>query len=93
MSPDDNATGCIVSDADGLLTLFDADFGMLVIGDGVKILGPNEYGQEILLMAEYLRLKEFKGVFASFFFDIRLIFLSGRYKPLKPSPKTIQTFN
>lgn len=40
--------------------LFDADFGVLVIGEGAKILGPNERGQEILLVAEYLRLKQYK---------------------------------
>jgi hypothetical protein len=42
--------------------LFDADFGILVVGEGAKILGPNQHGQEILIMAEYLRLKEFKFV-------------------------------
>ncbi|KAJ3753797.1 hypothetical protein EV360DRAFT_96883 [Lentinula raphanica] len=52
-------TGYIVSNADDLLGLFDADFGILVIGDGAKILGPNQHGQEILIMAEYLRLKQF----------------------------------
>jgi light-regulated signal transduction histidine kinase (bacteriophytochrome) len=49
----------IVSNADDLLGLFDADFGVLVIGEGAKILGPNERGQEVLLVAEYLRLKRF----------------------------------
>jgi hypothetical protein len=33
---------------------------VLVIGDGAKILGPNENGQDILIIAEYLRLKKFK---------------------------------
>lgn len=60
MTSDNHPTGYIVSNADDLLGLFDADFGMLVIGEGAKILGPNQHGQEILLMAEYLRLKEFK---------------------------------
>jgi len=45
-----------------LLTLFDADCGVLVIGEGAKILGPNEHGQDILLLAEYLRVKQFKRV-------------------------------
>lgn len=49
----------IVSNADDLLGLFDADFGVLVIGEGAKILGPNEHGQEVLVIAEYLRLKHF----------------------------------
>jgi hypothetical protein len=42
-----------------LLSLFDADFGVLVVGEGAKILGPNQHGQEILIIAEYLRLKQF----------------------------------
>ncbi|KAF8319784.1 hypothetical protein DL93DRAFT_120462 [Clavulina sp. PMI_390] len=53
-------TGHIVSNAEDLLGLFDADFGVLVIGEGAKILGPNEKGQEIYLIAEYLRVKQFK---------------------------------
>ncbi len=59
---DSHPTGYIVSNAEDLLGLFDADFGVLVIGEGAKILGPNEHGQEILLVAEYLRLKQFKYV-------------------------------
>ncbi|KAK0464727.1 GAF domain-like protein [Desarmillaria tabescens] len=59
MTSENHPTGYIVSDFDSLLNLFDADFGVLVIGDGAKILGPNEHGQEILIMAEYLRLKQF----------------------------------
>ncbi|KAF8909011.1 hypothetical protein CPB84DRAFT_1813256 [Gymnopilus junonius] len=58
-------TGYIVSNADDLLSLFDADFGILVIGEGAKILGQNEHGQEILIMAEYLRLKQFDTIQAS----------------------------
>ncbi|KLO05580.1 hypothetical protein SCHPADRAFT_946794 [Schizopora paradoxa] len=56
---DSHPTGYIVSNAEDLVGLFDADFGVLVIGEGAKILGPNEHGQEILLVAEYLRLKQF----------------------------------
>ena len=58
-------TGYIVSNADDLLGLFDADFGILVIGEGAKILGSNQNGQEILVMAEYLRLKQFRCVSSS----------------------------
>ncbi|KAJ6447563.1 hypothetical protein C8R45DRAFT_1136801 [Mycena sanguinolenta] len=46
--------------ADDLLGLF--DFGVLVIGAATKMLGPNEHGQEILIMAEYLRLKQFTTI-------------------------------
>lgn len=52
-----------MSNAEDLLSLFDADFGVLVIGDGAKILGPNQHSQEILLVAEYLRLKQFTCVY------------------------------
>lgn len=34
--------------------------GVLVIGEGAKILGPNENVQDILIIAEYLRVKQFK---------------------------------
>lgn len=62
ISSERHPTGYIVSNADDLLGLFDADFGILVIGDGAKILGPNQHGQEILIMAEYLRLKQFNTI-------------------------------
>ncbi|KAK2459669.1 hypothetical protein APHAL10511_008314 [Amanita phalloides] len=55
----------IISNVDDLLSLFDADFGILVISEGAKILGPDKYGQEILIMAEYLRLKQFTSIQAS----------------------------
>jgi light-regulated signal transduction histidine kinase (bacteriophytochrome) len=35
---------------------------VLVIGEGAKILGPNEHGQEVLVIAEYLRLKHFSTI-------------------------------
>ncbi|KAF7365436.1 ATP-binding cassette transporter [Mycena venus] len=62
MASDKHPTGYIVSNADDLLGLFDADFGVLVIGEAAKMLGPNEHGQEILIMAEYLRLKQFTTI-------------------------------
>lgn len=36
--------------------------GILVIGEGAKILGPNRNGQDILIVAEYLRVKQFQFV-------------------------------
>ncbi|TBU22864.1 hypothetical protein BD311DRAFT_675110 [Dichomitus squalens] len=61
--PDDrHPGGYIVSNANDLLSLFDADYGVLVIGEGAKILGPNQHGQEILIVAEYLRLKQFNAL-------------------------------
>ncbi|KIP01296.1 hypothetical protein PHLGIDRAFT_507654 [Phlebiopsis gigantea 11061_1 CR5-6] len=59
MPTDQHPSGYIVSDANDLLGLFDADYGVLVIGEGAKILGPNQHGQEILVVAEYLRMKQF----------------------------------
>ncbi|KAG2010111.1 atypical/HisK protein kinase [Coprinopsis cinerea AmutBmut pab1-1] len=65
ITSEQHPTGYIVSNADDLLGLFDADFGILVIGEGAKILGPNQHGQEILVVAEYLRLKQFDTIQAS----------------------------
>ncbi|OCH91099.1 hypothetical protein OBBRIDRAFT_812319 [Obba rivulosa] len=62
MPSDQHPSGYIVSNADDLLGLFDADYGVLVIGEGAKILGPNLHGQEILIIAEYLRLKQFDTI-------------------------------
>ncbi|KZW02251.1 hypothetical protein EXIGLDRAFT_760088 [Exidia glandulosa HHB12029] len=59
MPTDQNPSGYIISNAEDLLTLFDADFGVLVVGDGAKIMGENVHGQETLILAEYLRLKQF----------------------------------
>lgn len=56
---DQHPTGYIVSNAEDLLSLFDADYGVLVIGEGAKIMGSNDHGQDILLVAEYLRVKQF----------------------------------
>ena len=63
MPSDQHPSGYIISNAADLLELFDADYGVLVIGEGAKILGPNEHGQEILIVAEYLRLKRFTYVY------------------------------
>ncbi|KAH9950617.1 hypothetical protein B0H21DRAFT_686389 [Amylocystis lapponica] len=62
MPSDQHPSGYIVSNADDLLGLFDADYGVLVIGEGAKILGPNQHGQEVLVVAEYLRLKQFNTI-------------------------------
>jgi len=65
MPTDENPTGYIISNAEDLLSLFDADFGVLVVGDGAKIMGENIHGQETLILAEYLRLKQFPHMLAS----------------------------
>lgn len=61
---DQHPTGYIVSNVEDLLSLFDADYGVLVIGEGAKLMGSNDHGQDILLVAEYLRVKQFTYVFS-----------------------------
>ncbi|KAK8845299.1 hypothetical protein IAR55_006012 [Kwoniella newhampshirensis] len=58
-------TGYIVSNADDLLQIFDAESGLLVIGDGCKLLGQNDQGQAMLSIAEYLRIMRFNNLKAS----------------------------
>ncbi|WRT63488.1 uncharacterized protein IL334_000393 [Kwoniella shivajii] len=58
-------TGYIVSNADDLLQIFDAESGLLVIGDGCKLLGQNDQGQAMLAIAEYLRVMRFDNLKAS----------------------------
>ncbi|TYJ55054.1 hypothetical protein B9479_004278 [Cryptococcus floricola] len=55
-------TGYIVSNADDLLQIFDADAGLLVIGDGCKLLGQNGQGHAMLAIAEYLRIMKFGNI-------------------------------
>ena len=65
MPTDRNPAGYIISNAEDLLSLFDADFGVLVVGDGAKIMGENNHGQETFIIAEYLRSKQFPHMLAS----------------------------
>ena len=60
--PDRYSAGHIVSDAEELLGLCGADFGVLVVGDGAKVLGPDTHGQEILVISEYFRRKPYEYV-------------------------------
>ena len=62
---DRNPSGCIISNAEDLLTLFDADFGVIAIGNEAKILGPLSASQEVLAVTEYLRIKKFQHVVTS----------------------------
>ncbi|KAE8227122.1 hypothetical protein CF319_g372 [Tilletia indica] len=62
---DKNPSGYIISNAEDLLTLFDADFGIIAIGVEAKILGPLDASQEVLAITEYLRLKRFDTVVTS----------------------------
>ncbi|EJD54682.1 hypothetical protein AURDEDRAFT_79671 [Auricularia subglabra TFB-10046 SS5] len=58
-------SGYMMSNAEDLLTLFEADYGILIVGDGAKIMGENVCGQELLIVAEYLRLKRYPHMFAT----------------------------
>ena len=60
-----NPSGYIVAKAEDLLTLFDADYGVLSIGDEAKILGALPNSQEALAVLEYLRMKAFTNIKAS----------------------------
>ena len=55
-----SSSGYIVSNADELLGLFDADSGLLVINDGCKLLGQCDQAHTMLAIAEYLRIAKFE---------------------------------
>ena len=74
-----NPSGYITASSDDLLTLFDADYGLLSIRDETKILGKLEQTQEALAMLEYLRLRKITSVTNSV--DIRIDFPDLRYPP------------
>ncbi|KAK0541087.1 hypothetical protein OC842_000176 [Tilletia horrida] len=62
---DKNPSGYIISNAEDLLALFDADFGIIAIGQEAKLLGPLDASQEVLAITEYLRIKRFDTVVTS----------------------------
>ena len=91
---DQHPTGYIVSNAEDLLSLFDADYGVLVIGEGAKIMGSKDYGQDILLVAEYLRVKQFTyAIYLERFLLSRSCHSIVCSKSLNASHRTIQTSN
>lgn len=58
-------TGYILTRAEDLLELFDADFGVIAIGSECKILGSMSASQEVLALTEYLRLKKFPQIIST----------------------------
>lgn len=76
---DKNPTGYIIASSDDLLTLFDADFGMLSIKGETKIMGKVEHSQEALAMLEYLRMRNFTSVLTTQ--DVKEDFPDLRYAP------------
>lgn len=79
MPTDKNPSGYIVASSEDLLALFDADFGMLSIGDETKILGKIIQSQEALALLEYLRLRNFAAVLTTQ--DVSQDFPDLRYTP------------
>ncbi len=79
MPTDKNPSGYIVASSEDLLKLFDADFGMLSIGDETKVLGKIAQSQETLAMLEYLRFRKFTAVLTTQ--DITQDFPDLRYMP------------
>ena len=72
-------TGYIIASSDDLLTLFNADCGLLSIKDETKILGKIDQTQEALAMLEYLRLRKITSVLTCT--DIQTEFPDFRYDP------------
>ena len=74
-----NPSGYIIASSEDLLTLFDAEYGLLSIRDETKILGNLEPTQEALALLEYLRLRKSTSVLTSQ--DVRMDFPDLRYEP------------
>ncbi|RYP85735.1 hypothetical protein DL769_000909 [Monosporascus sp. CRB-8-3] len=76
---DKSPSGYIIASSEDLLKLFDADFGILSIGDETRVLGRIEHSQEALAMLEHLRMRSFTTVLNTQ--DIREDFPDLRYPP------------
>lgn len=74
-----NPSGYIIASSDDLLQLFDADYGALSIRDETKILGDSTNAQEILVLLEFLRIRQLNSVLASH--DIIKDFPDLHYSP------------
>ncbi|PLW10463.1 hypothetical protein PCANC_23159 [Puccinia coronata f. sp. avenae] len=72
-----NPSGYIVAKAEDLLWLFDAQSGVLSIGEEAKILGTVSNSQEILAILEYLRVTGFDSI--QFSTDINRTFPNIEY--------------
>lgn len=74
-----NPFGYIIASSEDLLSLLDANFGLLSINQETVILGKVEKTQEVLVMLEYLRLRKLTTVTSST--DIQADFPDIRYAP------------
>ncbi|OAV93269.1 hypothetical protein PTTG_00885 [Puccinia triticina 1-1 BBBD Race 1] len=72
-----NPSGYIVAKAEDLLWLFDAQSGVLSIGEEAKILGTVSNSQEILAILEYLRVRKYDSIQVST--DINVTFPDIEY--------------
>lgn len=79
MPTDKSPSGYIIASSEDLLKLFDADFGMLSIGEETKVLGKIAQSQEALAMLEYLRFRNFASVLTTQ--DITQDFPDLQYTP------------
>ena len=79
MPSESKPSGYIIASSEDLLQLFDADVGVLAIHDETKILGQIEETQELLALAEYLRMKRFTSILSSH--DVNEDFLDLSYGP------------
>ena len=74
-----NPSGYIIATSEDLLTLFDADYGVLSIRDETKILGNLDATQEALALLEYFRMRKPTNVMTVQ--DIRTDLPDLRYPP------------
>ncbi|OAV86588.1 hypothetical protein PTTG_29821 [Puccinia triticina 1-1 BBBD Race 1] len=72
-----NPSGYFVSKAEDLLWLFDAQSGVLSIGEEAKIWGTVSNSQEILAILEYLRVRKYNSIQVST--DINVTFPDIEY--------------
>lgn len=57
-----SSSSYMISNADELLNILDADAGLLVINDGCKLLGQNDQAHAMLAIAEYLRIVKYDNI-------------------------------
>jgi light-regulated signal transduction histidine kinase (bacteriophytochrome) len=74
-----NPSGYIIASSDDLLKLFGADYGALSIREETKILGRPTHSQEVLVLLEYLKMRQLNSVLASH--DVSKDFTDLRYPP------------
>ncbi|OQE29847.1 hypothetical protein PENSTE_c002G06652 [Penicillium steckii] len=69
----------IVGSSEDLLKLFQADYGVISIGNEAKLFGSDTNTQEVLALVEYIRQREITSILASH--DIKEDFSDFNYRP------------